>query len=55
MYDHIGLKARDLGASVRFYSAALAPLGHVKDSEGEGYAGFGPPGECFARAAGRGV
>ncbi len=45
MYDHIGLKAKDLGASVRFYAAALAPLGHVKGSEGEGYAGFGPPGE----------
>lgn len=45
MYDHIGLKARDLGAAVRFYAATLAPLGHVKGSEGEGYAGFGPPGE----------
>ena len=27
MYDHIGLKVRDLEASVRFYTAALAPLG----------------------------
>ncbi len=27
MYDHIGLKVGDLDASVRFYTAALAPLG----------------------------
>jgi hypothetical protein len=39
------LKAKDLGASARFYAAALAPLGHEKGSEGDGYAGFGPPGE----------
>ena len=42
MYDHVGLKVKDLGASVRFYKALLAPLGHVHCSEGEGYAGFGP-------------
>ncbi len=29
MYDHIGLKVRNIEASVRFYTAALAPLGHV--------------------------
>ena len=45
MYDHIGLKAKDFGASVHFYAAALAPLGHVKGSAGDGWAGFGPPGE----------
>jgi catechol 2,3-dioxygenase-like lactoylglutathione lyase family enzyme len=28
MYDHIGLKVRDLDASVRFYSATLGALGH---------------------------
>lgn len=44
MYDHIGLKAKDFGASLRFYGAVLAPLGHVKDCEGEGWAGFGPAG-----------
>jgi catechol 2,3-dioxygenase-like lactoylglutathione lyase family enzyme len=45
MYDHIGLKVRDLDASVRFYSAALAPLGFGMCSRDENGAGFGPPGE----------
>ena len=39
MYDHIGLKVKDLEASKRFYKAALAGLGHVSDNSG---AGFGP-------------
>jgi len=42
MYDHIGLKVRDLDASVKFYSAALAPLGHVLCSRDSSGAGFGP-------------
>ncbi len=42
MYDHIGLKVKNVAASVKFYSAALAPLGHVKDESGTG---FGPKGE----------
>lgn len=42
MYDHIGLKVKELGASVRFYEAALAALGHVLGSKGENYAGLGP-------------
>ncbi|MGH8528556.1 MAG: VOC family protein [Nevskiales bacterium] len=42
MYDHIGLKVKDLDASVRFYRAALATLGHVPDDSGTG---FGPKGE----------
>lgn len=42
MYDHIGLRVKDLAAASRFYAAALAPLGHVAGSAGEGYAGFGP-------------
>ena len=44
MYDHIGLKIRDIDASVRFYSAALAPLGYELCSRDETGAGFGPPG-----------
>ena len=44
MFDHIGLKVRDLAASVAFYRQALAPLGHELGSHGEGYAGFGPAG-----------
>lgn len=42
MYDHIGLRVKDIAASARFYAAALAPLGHIAGSSGEGYAGFGP-------------
>ena len=45
MYDHIGLKVGDLDASVRFYAAALAPLGHVLCTRDKGYAGIGPKGE----------
>lgn len=44
MYDHIGFKTRDLAASVRFYQATLAPLGHVLDSHDAGSAGLGPNG-----------
>jgi catechol 2,3-dioxygenase-like lactoylglutathione lyase family enzyme len=44
MYDHIGLKVKDLAASVRFYSAALAPLGHVVGTSEKSYAGIGPKG-----------
>jgi catechol 2,3-dioxygenase-like lactoylglutathione lyase family enzyme len=39
MYDHIGLKVKDIEASIRFYEAALAPLGFVRDGSG-----FGPKG-----------
>jgi len=44
MYDHIGLKVKDVGASARFYQAALAPLGHVLASQDDAGAGFGPAG-----------
>lgn len=42
MYDHIGLKVRDLAASRRFYEAVLAPLGHVPGSHDDSCAGLGP-------------
>jgi catechol 2,3-dioxygenase-like lactoylglutathione lyase family enzyme len=42
MYDHIGLRVKDLKAAARFYGAVLAPLGFVAGSSGDGYAGFGP-------------
>ena len=45
MYDHIGLKVGNLDAAVRFYVAALAPLGYVLCSKDESGAGFGPKGE----------
>jgi catechol 2,3-dioxygenase-like lactoylglutathione lyase family enzyme len=41
MYDHIGLRVRNLGASVRFYTAALAPLGHVLGTQDDTSAGLG--------------
>ncbi len=42
MYDHIGLRVKNVAASARFYEAALKALGHVKSSEDEHGAGFGP-------------
>ncbi|WP_394836029.1 VOC family protein [Pendulispora rubella] len=45
MYDHIGLVVSDLDASVRFYTAALEPLGFVLCSNDASGAGFGPKGE----------
>jgi catechol 2,3-dioxygenase-like lactoylglutathione lyase family enzyme len=40
MFDHIGLKVKDVDASARFYRAALGAIGHEQDASG----GFGPPG-----------
>lgn len=44
MYDHIGLRTKDIDASVRFYAAALAPLGCELASHDKSGAGLGPPG-----------
>ena len=44
MFDHVGLKVKDLAAAVAFYKAALAPLGHVVGSEDSASAGVGPDG-----------
>ena len=45
MYDHIGLKVRDLDESVRFYTGALEALGLECCSHDASGAGFGPKGE----------
>lgn len=44
MFDHIGIHVRDLDSAVKFYTAVLAPFGHVLGSRDETSAGFGPPG-----------
>ncbi len=44
MYDHIGLKVKDVNAAVRFYKAAVEALGHVLASHDDAGASFGPPG-----------
>jgi catechol 2,3-dioxygenase-like lactoylglutathione lyase family enzyme len=45
MYDHIGLRVKNVDASVRFYTAALEPLGQVLCSRDDSGASFGPPNE----------
>src|SRR5262249_50817113 len=45
MYDHIGLKVKDVDASAHFYRAVLAGLGHVLCSRDASGARFGPQGE----------
>src|SRR5262245_47851369 len=44
MFDHVGLKVKDVDASVRFYKAALEPLGFVLDAQEASWAGLGPKG-----------
>ena len=44
MYDHVGLRVKDLDASVRFYSAVLAELGYVLASRDASGAALGPKG-----------
>lgn len=41
MFDHVGIRVKDLRAAVRLYKAMLAPLGHKPEAAGEGYASFG--------------
>jgi catechol 2,3-dioxygenase-like lactoylglutathione lyase family enzyme len=45
VFDHIGLRVKDLDLSVAFYERLLAPLGYVLSSRDAGSAGFGPKGE----------
>jgi catechol 2,3-dioxygenase-like lactoylglutathione lyase family enzyme len=44
MFDHLGLRTGKLDASVRFYEAALGPLGYRLASRDDQGAGLGPPG-----------
>jgi len=44
MFDHVGLRTARLEASIRFYEAALAALGHAVASRDDSGAGLGPPG-----------
>jgi len=44
MFHHIGIKVKDLDASVRFYTAALGPLGFEVTSQDESSASFGARG-----------
>lgn len=42
MYDHLGIKVRNLPASAAFYAAALEPLGFVRGYADAASVGFGP-------------
>jgi catechol 2,3-dioxygenase-like lactoylglutathione lyase family enzyme len=46
MFDHIGLRVKDLDKAAKLYEAMLAPLGHVAGSRDKTYAGFGPKGSA---------
>lgn len=43
MLRYVTLGADDLGAAARFYDAALAPLGYVRQVTTEVELGYGPP------------
>jgi catechol 2,3-dioxygenase-like lactoylglutathione lyase family enzyme len=47
MFDHVGLRVKDLRASVRFYTSVLAPLGYALDTDSAEAASFGPPGQSM--------
>jgi catechol 2,3-dioxygenase-like lactoylglutathione lyase family enzyme len=42
MFNHVGLKVKDLDASVHFYSAALGALGYEPGYSDESVVGLGP-------------
>lgn len=44
MFDHVGLRVKDLAASVRLYRSMLEPLGYVLGHEDASSAGLGPAG-----------
>src|SRR5260221_10985753 len=44
MFDHIGLRVKDLKRIASAYKAMLEPLGYVLSSEDASSAGFGPAG-----------
>ena len=44
MFDHVGIRVRDVAVSARFYEAALAPLGCKLCSQDAASAGLGPAG-----------
>jgi catechol 2,3-dioxygenase-like lactoylglutathione lyase family enzyme len=41
MLDHVSIGVRDVGASRKFYDAALKPLGYECLSKGDDFAGYG--------------
>jgi catechol 2,3-dioxygenase-like lactoylglutathione lyase family enzyme len=45
MFDHIGIRVKDLKVSLRFYDNVLSPLGFVRCSSGDRDAGYGSPGK----------
>ena len=55
MFDHIGLHVRNLEAAKRFYTAALAPFGHVPDDSGTGFGPAGAPSLWLYEASGKDV
>jgi catechol 2,3-dioxygenase-like lactoylglutathione lyase family enzyme len=44
VFDHIGIRVKDLAASSAFYKTVLATLGHVPGYADDTTASFGPPG-----------
>ncbi|HXA46685.1 MAG TPA: VOC family protein [Burkholderiaceae bacterium] len=44
MFDHVGIKVKNITASAKFYAAILAPLGYVIDKSGTGFGPANAPG-----------